>query len=156
MHCQQQENEKGKNKKTKNDASSGIYAFVFAVLIAYEMNPSEPRFKMEEIKEYMMDCLRTQSIHDLPNETLKTPRKYTHWKPRKIRKLDVYCHCRMPYFENDTSVPERFQTTVACSQCGKDFHETCEEIPIKATEDRKEKWYCSECTAQNIKDLHDS
>jgi len=104
----------------------------------------------------MIDCLNSKSIHDLPEESLKTPRKYTHWKPRKIKTIAVYCKYRMPYFEKDTSLPERFQTTVECTGCGKYFHETCEEIPVKAIDERKEKWNCSECTKQNHEDTLNS
>lgn len=84
MQCQQQDTtiNKDRKKKTVDSEYSGLYAFAFAILLAYGMNPSEERFKIDEMRAYLIDCLTNGEIKDLPDHFYTSPRKNEHWTSR--------------------------------------------------------------------------
>lgn len=88
MKCQQQGKFKGDvGKKIAGDGlSCGVYAFVFAVLLAFNKNPSEVTFQIEAMRTYMINCLREKTILDFPEGVFATPRKNKFWRCKTVSK----------------------------------------------------------------------
>jgi len=74
MRCQQQD----------DGNSCGIFAFAFAILLAAELNPSEVRFQIERMRQYLIACLLAGDILPFPDDMFTSPRSNVHWRPLKV------------------------------------------------------------------------
>ncbi len=78
MECQQQ------GRQDDDHVSCGVYAFVFAAMLAQNLNPSDNRFKITDMRRYMIDCIKERKILKMPDYYFINPDKRVHWKPKKV------------------------------------------------------------------------
>ena len=92
-----------------------------------------------KVSKYLIRCHLT--CKNLPFPLSSQPRRFRRRRVRKVQKVPVYCHCRLPWDRRDTSHGSLAQ----CRKCKEWFHEDCANIPQDVFVDRTFLWCCRDC-----------
>lgn len=132
-----------KVQKQNNSVDCGLYALAFATSLVNGINPEDETFSIEELRPHLLKCLQEGKMKQFPRES-----ETTHKRVRATTtvKLNLYCHCRMPWRPSDNEV--RGMAMAECEICLKWFHQKCEKIPDSIFRDGGS-WTCNDCTARN-------
>ena len=132
-----------KVQKQNNGVVCGLYALAFATSLVNGISPEDETFSVEELRPHLLKCLQEGKMKPFPRESEITHKRV---RPTTTIKLNLYCHCRMPWRPSDKEV--RGMAMAECEICLKWFHQKCENIPDSIFRDGGS-WTCNDCTARN-------
>ena len=132
-----------KVQKQTNSVDCGLYALAFATSLVNGINPEDETYSVEELRPHLLKCLQDGKMKQFPRES-----ETTHQRVRATTavKLNLYCHCRMPWRPSDNEV--RGMAMAECEICLKWFHPKCEIIPDSIFREGGS-WICNDCTARS-------
>ena len=119
------------------------FNFAFATSLVNGISPEDETFSVEELRPHLLKCLQEGKMKPFPRESEITHKRV---RPTTTVKLNLYCHCRMPWRPSDKEV--RGMAMAECEICLKWFHQKCENIPDSIFRDGGS-WTCNDCTARN-------
>ena len=90
-----------KVQKQTNSVDCGLYALAFATSLVNGINPEDETYSVEELRPHLLKCLQDGKMKQFPRES-----ETTHQRVRATTavKLNLYCHCRMPWRPSDNEV----------------------------------------------------
>ena len=128
-----------KVQKQTNSVDSGLFALAFATSLLNGINPEEETYSVADLRPLLVDCLQFGKMTKFP---IVTRTVFPRVRSTTL-KLDLYCHCRMPWRQADTR--RTGKRMAECEKCGKWFHQECEDIPELVFK-HGAFWTCKSCT----------
>ena len=132
-----------KVQKQNNGVDCGLYALAFATSLVNGIKPEDETYSVEDLRPHLLQCLQEGGMKQFPRESAS---RHQRVKVTTTVKLNLYCHCRMPWKPSDSEV--RGMAMAECDICLKWFHQKCEIIHDSIFRDGGS-WTCSDCTARN-------
>ena len=123
-------------QQQNNGVDCGVFAIAFATSLAHGNDPCTAAYNVSLMRSHLIKCLQQKKMELFPT----TPKRIRRCIPKKFT-VPIYCHCRLPYFENKDKM-------VQCSQCDEWFHFKCETIHGSKNM-AKVTWQCQECVKKN-------
>ena len=117
----------------------GLFAIAFATALCNGVDPYSLSLDQKSMREHLLNCFEEGEM--LPFPLSSQPRRFRRRRVRKVQKVPVYCHCRLPWDRRDTSHGSLAQ----CRKCKEWFHEDCANIPQDVFVDRTFLWCCRDC-----------
>lgn len=112
-------------QQQSNGVDCGIFSIAYASAILNGRNPSIITFDRSKFRSHLQECYVKSCLTDFPEAPSKNQVKFN---VHKTISFDIFCTCRMPYFEGDvTNNPQK--RMVQCEKCLDWFHQDCENIP---------------------------
>lgn len=109
----------------------GAFAIAYAADLAYGNDPASFRYKQDELRPHLLDCLEKKILLPFPKADTFYPRK------PKLDKVSIFCLCRLP--DNGE------EKMACCVICDEWYHKSCENIPKDVFKSSKKIWKCSKC-----------
>ena len=83
-------------QRATNDCGS------FAIALCIGVDPHSLSLEQKSMWEHLLNCFEAGEM--LPFPLSPQPRKFGRGRVRKVQKVPVYCHCRLPWDRRDTSL----------------------------------------------------
>ncbi|XP_065908034.1 uncharacterized protein [Dysidea avara] len=120
----------------------GVYAIAFLTDLCFGRNPASHLYDHKKIRSHLINCFEADKITPFPCTKTKEKRAM-------LKKLNVYCQCRLPNVSEHMSrkpFAEEVPCMVKCYICDNLYHHTCVNITIKQAKkinSEKEMWFCN-------------
>ena len=132
-----------KVQKQTNSVDCGLNALACATSLVNGINPEDKTYSVKDLRTHLLQCLQDGKMKQFPRDTGSRPQRV---RATTTVKLNLYCHCRMPWRPSDNQV--RGMAMAECELCLKWFHQKCEKIPDSIFRDGGS-WTCNDSTARN-------
>lgn len=129
------------NQFQQDSHNCGPFTIAFATSLAFGKNPSYVTYDTSQLRSHLKTCLEKGVISEFP-EAKSARKRATPQTFNTACRIPVFCVCRMPFFEHDTSDTT---TLVRCHSCTGWYHHECCAIPRKVIENEEVPWSCLAC-----------
>ena len=80
-----------------NGFDCGVYAITYATDTAFDKDPASLSYDRQEMRKHLLRCLQRGDLELFPNSS-----KRTKCGKSIMHRVQLYCHCRMPFFNSET------------------------------------------------------
>jgi hypothetical protein len=121
----------------RGGSDCGLFAIANSVALCAGLDPSEFMWDQSKMRKHLSICFKNSDITMFPCITKHTMQRKKNSTLFMIA-YDIYCHCRVPYFETDADM-------IMCDKCFEWYHINHEVVSNEVLRHKQSEFVCSVC-----------